>query len=69
MEKNRKKEMEKKLEKQSWILSAGNHDPASRHHIWQALFKSKVWYQTVLISAINKDIEKWALGYLYRSLK
>ena len=42
---------------------------ASKLHIWQTLFKSKIWYQVVLIAKESKKAKKWLTSYIYKSMK
>ena len=44
-------------------------DQEARYHIWQALFKSRVWYSIVLTTRISDRMKQWSQGYLYRSIK
>ena len=69
VELSKKKLDELKLKKISYILTNGKLDIANRYAVWHSLFKSKVWYQVVLLSSISEAIRTWANGYIYRSLK
>ena len=43
-------------------------DKGARYHVWQALFKSRLWYSLVLTSRISTKVKEWMQGYLYRSV-
>ena len=43
LELERRKEQERRLEKMQWILRARHLSDAARYHLWQVLFRSRLW--------------------------
>lgn len=53
----------------SWVLGDTRLDGASRWHIFQSMFRSKVSYAANLITALDNESMKWMSSFWYRSLK
>ena len=46
----KKKELERTVQSQLQRMNYMCLDKAARYHVWQALFKSRLWYSLVLTS-------------------
>ena len=68
-EMHKKKQMEISLKSSMNRLSYTKLDKAAKYHVWQALFKSRVWYSIILTTRLNAQMKKWTQSFLYRSLK
>ena len=64
----KKKELEKAMQSQLQRMNYMCLDKGARYHVWQALFKSRLWYSLVLTSRISTKMKEWMKGYLYRSV-
>ena len=64
-----KKFLDRQLVVQRRRMAYMKLDPEARYHIWQALFKSRVWYSIVLTTRLNKKFKDWTLSFLYRAIK
>ena len=64
----KKKELEKAMQLQLQRMNYMCLDKGARYHVWQALFKSRLWYSLVLTSRISTKVKEWMQGYLYRSV-
>ena len=54
-----KKDCEKLLKKQSWILNDCQMEGSSRYHIFQALFRSKVFYAINIATMYCNKTKNW----------
>ena len=64
-----KKFLDRQLTVQKRRMAYMKLNPEARYHIWQALFKSRVWYSIVLSTRISEKMKKWSKSYLYQSIK
>jgi hypothetical protein len=58
-----------KLAKSKWILMDKNLDGASKFHLFQALFRSRVSYAMNILAYFDRDTAKWFKSYWYQSIK
>jgi hypothetical protein len=55
----------KKLGKSKWILIDKNLDGASKFHLFQAMFKSRVSYAINILAYFDKNTARWYKSYWY----
>ena len=58
-----------KLVNSKWILQSNKFNAESKLHIWHTLFRSKVWYQTLLLINDSGNIRTWLAKYMYQQMK
>lgn len=65
----KRKQQEQSLKKQMWLIKNFTYNNRTKYHLWQTLFKSKLWYQTINLSIRFPEMERWAVSYMYRIAK
>ena len=59
LELERKKLKEVSLQKATFILRSKNLNSLTHYHVWQMLFRSRVWYQLALTASVSDSMKQW----------
>ena len=64
-----RKKKEKSLKGAAHIIKNNHTAPIAKYQLWQALMKSRVWYQLTLLAHVDSKARQYAIDYIYRSSK
>ena len=54
-----KQEMFDRLKKAHWIIRGNKLTSSTKYHVWLAIFKSKIWYQALILAHKSAKASRW----------